>query len=770
MSPRIRDEEALEYHEKPRPGKVSVVPTKSCLTQRDLSLAYTPGVAAPCNVIEGDPDAAYRYTNRGNLVAVITNGTAVLGLGDIGALAGKPVMEGKGVLFNRFAGIDVFDIEVATKDPEQFIQAVKLIAPTFGGINLEDIKAPECFEIEERLVEALDIPCFHDDQHGTAIIATAGLINALEMQGKSRAQVRVVILGAGAAGVATRTMLIAAGFDAAKIMFCDRTGVVHVGRTKGMNPIKERIAVETDARTLADAMAGADVFIGVSGPNLVGDDMVRSMAPNPVIFALANPVAEIDYDRAKALRPDAIIATGRSDFPNQVNNVLGFPFIFRGALDVRARKINMEMKLAAVRALADMARIEVTDEVLSAYGVSELRFGPEYILPKPLDSRVLLHVAPAVAQAAVDSGVARLTDWPGKEAYARKLESLLGPSRRVMRLVMEKARRAPARVVLVEGEELPVLRAAQRMVDERIGTPVLIGKESTIRGMAEEHGIDLAGAEIIDHAAYPDLDQMSARLYELRMRRGVTPRSADRLLRLRGVFGMMLVEMGLADGLVGGIGKSYPETIRPALEIIGMRPGTKRASAVMACVLPEHVYLLTDTAINIDPDAETLAEIALMGAEAAESLFDMEPRVALLSYSNFGSVKHAHAAKVAAALEIVQRARPDLVVDGEMQADTALNAEVAAVFPHSRIKGDANVLVFPDLQSGNIGYKLLANVSHATTVGPILCGLNKPVNVLNHVASVDEIVRAAAITALQARRGARKTAAARVAPTEWTTR
>lgn len=761
MSPRIRDEEVLEYHEHPRPGKISVVPTKPTLTQRDLSLAYTPGVAIPCKLIEADPEAAYRFTNRSNLVAVITNGTAVLGLGDIGSLAGKPVMEGKGVLFNRFAGIDVFDIEVDTKDPEQVIQAVKLIAPTFGGINLEDIKAPECFEIEQRLVDLLDIPVFHDDQHGTAIIATAGLLNALELVGKDRTQVRVVILGAGAAGIATRTMLLAAGFNPATILFCDRTGVVYAGREKGMNPIKATVAVETSARTLADAMAGADVFIGVSGPDLVTEDMLRSMAPHPVIFALANPVPEIDYDLAKKLRPDAVIATGRSDFPNQVNNVLGFPFIFRGALDVRARKINMEMKLAAVQALGAMARIDVPDEVLGAYGLTELRFGPEYILPKPLDPRVLLHVAPAVAQAAIDTGVARIQDWPGKEAYVRKLENLLGPARRVVRIMMEKARRAPSRVVLVEGDEPPVLRAAQRILDERIGQPVLIGDREKIELLARNHGVDLSGAEIIDPSRYSGLDEMARRLYELRQRRGVTPASALRLLRLRGVFGLMLVEMGLADGLVGGIGKSYPETIRPALEIIGLRPGTNRASAVMACILPDHVFLMTDTAINIDPDPQDLAEIALMGAEAAETLFDMPPKVALLSFSNFGSVKHEQARKVAEALEIIQRIRPGLTVDGEMQADTALSADVASVFPHSLIQGNANVLVFPDLQSGNIGYKLVTHIARATTVGPILCGLAKPVNVLNHVATVDEIVRAAAITALQAKCSQRRSAGPR---------
>ncbi len=769
MSLRIRDEDALEYHEHPRPGKVSVVPTKPCLTQRDLSLAYTPGVAVPCKAIEKNAEDAYRYTNRGNLVAVITNGTAVLGLGDIGALAGKPVMEGKGVLFNRFAGIDVFDIEVDTHDVEAFIQAVRLIAPTFGGINLEDIKAPECFEIEERLIEMLDIPVFHDDQHGTAIISTAGLINAVQLVGKKKEDLSFVILGAGAAGIACRNMFVAEGFDPAKILFCDREGVVYQGREKGMNAIKQKVAVQTDRRTLADAMEGADVFIGVSGPNLVTEKMISSMAKAPIIFAMANPVPEIDYDVAKKLRPDAIVATGRSDFPNQVNNVLGFPFIFRGALDVRARKINMEMKLAAAHALAQIAKSDVPDEVLSAYGVDELHFGPEYIIPKPVDPRVLLHVAPAVAETAFLTGVARVTDWPGKEAYARKLEALLGPARRVMRVVMEKARRTPARIVLPEGDEVAVVRAAQRIVDERIGQPVLLGSEGQIRRIAADHGIDLAGCEIVDNYTSPNLPQFAQRLYELRMRRGVTPRTAAKEVRRRTIFGMLMVEMGLADGIVSGIGKSYPDTVRPALEIIGTRPGTKRATALMAMIAPDQLFLLTDTAINIDPDAAGLAEIALLGAETAETLFDMAPKVALMSFSNFGSVKHPSARRVSEALELVRRERPDLLVEGEIMADTALSTEVAAAFPHSRIKGDANVLVFPDLQSGNIGYKLLAHMGHLTTIGPILCGLAKPVNALNHFATVDEIVRAAAITALQVRRSVRKTTG-RAYSGEWVSR
>ncbi|HHN73916.1 MAG TPA: NADP-dependent malic enzyme [Acidobacteria bacterium] len=752
MDLKIRDQDALDYHELPRPGKVEVRPTKSCLTQRDLSLAYTPGVAVPCRAIARDPAAAYRYTNRGNLVAVISNGTAVLGLGNIGALAGKPVMEGKGVLFNRFAGIDVFDIEVATEDPEAFIQAVRVLAPTFGGINLEDIKAPECFEIEERLSELVDIPVFHDDQHGTAIIATAGLINALDLQDKQVEDVRVVIIGAGAAGVACGRMFAALGVDAEKILWVDSRGVIHLGREQGMNAHKQKLARKTDARTLEQALEGADVLVGVSGANLVDPRMLEAMAPRPIIFALANPDPEIGYQEAAAARPDAIIATGRSDFPNQVNNVLGFPFIFRGALDVRAGRINEAMKLAAARALADLARTDPPEVVLSAYGVDELSFGPEYILPKPLDPRVLLSVAPAVAEAAVESGVAGDTRWPGREAYALHLESLLGPSRRVMRLVLEKARRAPARIVFPEGEHLSVLRAAQRMVDEQICTPVLVGQPARIEAIAGEHGLDLAGCETLDPRSHEGLPELERRLYELRQRRGVSLSDAHRLLQDPLRIGLLLVEEEQASGLVGGLGRPYPSSVRPALEIIGPRDGVDHVTSVLAVILPDHLFLFADTAVNIDPDAATLAEMAILGAEAAEELFDLEPRVALLSFSNFGSVKDPRASKVARAVEMVAEARPDLVVDGEMQADVAVAPDAAELFPHSRIQGDANVLIFPDLGSGAIAYRLLSRLAGAETVGPILCGLSRPVNILTHHASVDEIVRAAAITVLQARR------------------
>ncbi len=751
---KIRDEEALAYHEFPRPGKLGVYPTKPCLSQRDLSLAYTPGVAVPCKEIEKDPELAYHYTNKGNLVAVISNGTAVLGLGDIGALSGKPVMEGKGVLFNRFAGIDVFDIEVDSHDVEEIIRTVQLIAPTFGGINLEDIKAPECFEVEQRLIKLLDIPVFHDDQHGTAIISTAGILNSLEILGKGRDACKVVILGAGAAGIACADMLVASGFPKPNILLLDRSGVIWKGRTEHMNPYKEAWANDTRDRTLADAMRGADIFLGLSGPDLVSEEMVKSMGSKPIIFAMSNPNPEIKYELARAARPDAILATGRSDYPNQVNNVLGFPFIFRGALDVGAKQINMQMKLAASHALADLAKTDVPDEVMAAYGVDELRFGPEYIIPKPLDPRVLLWVAPAVAQAAIDTGVARKAQhWQGKEAYAKHLEvTFLGPGRRVIRGFMDKARNTPARIVLTEGDELHVIRAAQRLVEERIATPILLGDEKKIRGLAETHGADLEGITILDPYTYPDLDKLAARLFEKRQRRGVTPARARQLVLRPTTFGLLLVELGLADGLVGGIGKAYADMVKPSLQIIGPRPGVKRVSAAMACILKDRLLILSDTAINIEPDAETLAEMAIQAAETAESLFDLQPKVALISFSNFGSVNHPEPDKVAAAMRIVRAKRPDLVVDGEMMVDTALSPEVAAVCPQSLIQGDANVLVFPSLDAGNAAYKLLRHAAGAEIVGPILCGLAKPVNLLNHVASTDEIVRSAAITALQAAR------------------
>ncbi len=750
MSLKIRDKDILEYHENPRPGKVSVTPTKPCLTQRDLSIAYTPGVALPCLEIEKDPRKAARFTNRSNLVAVITNGTAVLGLGDIGPLAGKPVMEGKGVLFNRFSGIDVFDIELDTKDPEEFIAAVRLIAPTFGGINLEDIKAPECFEIEERLEAELDIPVFHDDQHGTAIIATAGMINALKLQEKSAKDVKVVIVGAGAAGIAISNMLIGIGVRRDNCLMIDRRGVIYKGRKEGMNPYKERVATQTDKRSLAEAMNGADIMLGVSGPDLITDEMLLTMAPKPIIFAMANPDPEVSYDHALELRPDAIVATGRSDYPNQVNNVLGFPFIFRAALDVGAREINIPMKVAAAQALASLAREDIPDEVLKAYDLEELHFGPEYIIPKPLDSRVLLYVAPAVAKAAVESGVAPKESWRGVDAYRETLGRFLGPAWRVMGALSARARRHPTRIVFTEGENPHVIRAAERMLDDGICVPILIGRERVIRRIAQEHDLTLDGATLVNPKHSEHRNRLRNRYYELRQRHGVAPRTAERRIGDPTLFGMMMLEQKLACGLVGGIDRSYKQIVGPALQLIGPREGVRRVCSAVIAIQDEHLYVLTDPTINITPDAHTIAEMAALSAETAREIFHLDPKVALLSFSNFGSVDHPEARKMSEALEILRASHPEMIVDGEMHLDTAVCAETAAIFPHSRIQGDANVLVCPDLSSGSIAYKLLARFAKVEMLGPILCGLNKPANVLNHVASVEEIVRVSAVTALQA--------------------
>ncbi len=751
MALKIRAQDVLAYHQSPRPGKTSVVPTKPCLTQRDLSFAYTPGVAIPCLEIEEDPSKARLYTNRANLVGVISNGTAVLGLGDIGPLAGKPVMEGKGVLFNRFAGIDVFDIEVDTKDVDEFIAAVRLLAPTFGGINLEDIKAPECFEIEERLERELDIPVFHDDQHGTAIIATAGLINALHLQKKKAEDIKVVILGAGAAGIAISNMMMGIGVKRSNCLMIDRHGVIYTGRKEGMNPYKERVAVETDARTLADAMRGADVFAGVSGPNLVTDEMILSMAPNPAIFAMANPDPEISYDRARELRPDAIVATGRSDYPNQINNVLGFPFIFRAALDVGARAINIPMKVAAAEALAALARTDIPDDVLAAYDLQELRFSRDYIIPKPLDSRVLLWVAPAVAKAAVESGVADPDKWPGTEEYRRQLGRFLGPAWRVMGALSERARRSPARIAFCEGDNTYVIRAAQRLLDENICKPILVGDVERIRTVADQLELPLDGVELVHPETSEYREHLRDQYLDLRQRRGVPPRTAERHINDPTIFGMMMVQEGLACGLVGGVDRFYRQVVSPALQIIGPRPGVRRVSSTVVAVQHDHLYLLADPTINIDPTADDIAEMAILTAETAREIFHLEPRVALLSFSNFGSVKHPEARKMAAAMEMIRTLDPELVVDGEMHLDTAVSPETASVFPFSRIQGDANVLVFPNLASANIAYKLMAQFAKAEILGPIINGLAKPANVLNHVASVEEIVRLASVTVLQAR-------------------
>jgi malate dehydrogenase (oxaloacetate-decarboxylating)(NADP+) len=744
----IRDQEALEYHRRGRRGKVEVIPSKPCLTQRDLSLAYTPGVAVPCKHIEADPEDAYLYTAKGNLVAVISNGTAVLGLGDIGALAGKPVMEGKGVLFKRFADIDVFDIEVDSHDTREIIRAVQLIAPTFGGINLEDIKAPECFEIEEELKRTLPIPVFHDDQHGTAIISGAALLNALEVVGKQIDQVKVVFNGAGASGIACAKYYLSLGVRRENLILCDRTGVIYEGREKGMNPYKASLAANTEARTLAEALVGADVFAGLSEKGTVTGEMLKTMAPRPIVFAMANPDPEITFEEAREARPDVIMATGRSDYPNQVNNVLGFPFIFRGALDARASTINEEMKLAATRALAALAKEDVPDDVLRAYGLERLHFGPDYLIPKPFDHRVLLRVAPAVAQAAVATGVAKVA--LDVEAYRDELERRLGKSREVLRFLIHRAKQAPKKVVFPEGEHEQVLRAAQIILDEGFAHPVLLGNAERIRARAKELDLDLSDAEIRDPATDPAHDVVAEELFKLRRRKGVTLAEAEAMVRNPTVFGALLVRRGDGDALVGGLTQHYADTIRPALQVIGTAGNGARVAGVYLLAFKDQIYFLADTTVNITPNAEELAEIALEAAAVARR-FGVEPRVAMLSFSNFGSTRHPEAEKMRLATEIVRQRAPNLEIDGEMQADTAVVSELRdALYPFSTLSGNANVLVFPDLNAANTAYKLLYRLGGAEAVGPILVGMKKPVHVLQHGSEVKDVVYMTAIAVVEA--------------------
>lgn len=745
----IRPKDALDYHSQGRKGKIEVVATKPCITQRDLSLAYSPGVAEPCLEIQKDPDKAYEYTAKGNLVAVISNGTAVLGLGNIGALAGKPVMEGKGVLFKRFADIDVFDIEVDTEDPEELINLVRLLEPTFGGINLEDIKAPECFIIEQRLKELMNIPVFHDDQHGTAIISGAAFINALELVGKKARDVKIVFSGAGASANACANFYISLGAKLKNIIMVDSKGVIYKGRKKGMNPYKEKFARDTKLRTLEDAMKGADVFAGLSTKGLVTKKMVKSMADKPIVFAMANPDPEISYEDALDARSDVIMATGRSDYPNQVNNVLGFPFIFRGALDVRARAINEEMKIAASKALAALAKEDVPEYVSKAYDGRQFKFGPEYIIPKPFDSRVLLWVAPAVARAAIESGVAQ-SDSYDDDTYIECLEKILGRTREIMRPIMNKAKSAPKRIVFPEGDHEPVLRAAQTIIDEGIGKPILLGDVETIREKVKALDLEINGAEIIDPAKSGKNSSYVKKLYKMRQRKGLDMPEAKRQIRNRTVFGLMMLHQGDADGVISGATQSYPETIRPGLQIIGIKKKVHKVSGLYMMLFKERVLFLSDTTVNIDPTAEDLADIALSSAEAAK-FFGIKPVVAMLSFSNFGSVKHPLVDRVRRATEIVKKRNPKLMVDGDMQADTAVVQEIAKeAFPFCLLKKPANVLIFPDLASGNIAYKLLQRVGGAEAIGPILLGMKKPVNVLQRGAPASEIVNMTAITTVEA--------------------
>lgn len=745
--------DALEYHSSGRKGKIEVITTKPCATSRDLSLAYSPGVAEPCLEIAKNPNDAYEYTAKGNLVAVVSNGTAVLGLGDIGALAGKPVMEGKGVLFKSFADVDVFDIELNTKDSDEIIRTVKLLEPTFGGINLEDIKGPECFYIEEELKKIMNIPVFHDDQHGTAIIAAAGMKNALELVNKDFSNAKMVVNGAGAAGIACANLALTLGIQQKNLILCDTKGVIYKGRKEGMNDYKARLAAETEARTLEDAIIGADIFFGVSAKGALTAEMVKSMAKDPVIFAMANPDPEITPPEAQAVRNDAIIGTGRSDYHNQVNNVLCFPFLFRGALDTHASAINEEMKAAAVKALADLAKEEVSDSVRKAYGGEEIKFGRDYIIPKPFDPRVLLRVAPAVAQAAMDSGVAR-RPIEDMDKYIEHLEALQGRSKEIMRSLINKAKSNPKRIVFPEGEEEKILRAANTLVEEGIAKPILIGDDSEIREKAREMGIELNGnIELVNPKTFDRRGEYIDEMFAMRQRKGVTRAEGKRMIKNnRNYFGAMMVHMGDADALLSGIDHHYPETIRPALEVIGKQEGLSKVHGAYMMVSKKHISFFADTTVTIEPSAEELAETAILTAEVARG-FDIEPRVAMLSFSNFGSSDHPLAQKVKKATALVKEQESTLTVDGEVQANVALDPDLTAnQYPFSTLTRNANVFIFPDLQSGNISYKLLNKLSETEAVGPILMGMKKPIHVLQRGDDVADIINMAAVAVVDAQK------------------
>ncbi len=739
--------EALEYHALGRPGKIEVVPTKSVATARDLSLAYSPGVAEPCREIHANPDDVYKYTARGNLVAVVSNGTAVLGLGNLGALASKPVMEGKGVLFKRFAGIDVFDIEVGSEDSQDIIRFCQLLEPTVGGINLEDISAPACFVIERALRETMAIPVFHDDQHGTAIIAGAALLNALDIVDKRIAEVKVVFSGAGASALSTAAHFQRLGVPRANILVVDTKGVIHEGRTEGMNEYKAPYAVPTAARTLADAMMGADVFVGLSARGLVTGKMVAGMAENPIIFALANPDPEILPEEVADVRGDAIMATGRSDYPNQVNNVLGFPFIFRGALDARARGINEEMMLAATRALAELAREEVPDTVRGAYDGSDIRFGRQYLIPKPFDHRVLFHVAPAVAKAAMETGVARVR--LDMEEYRDRLRASLGPGQEVMRWMTNRARRHPARVAFPEGHNDNVIRAAGQVVEEGIARPVLMGREPRILEKARAMGVKLSGVEIV-YAAELEVKrhEYAQALFEQRARKGMTLNQARWNLYKPIYFAASMLRAGDVDAVVSGIEANYAEVLRPMLEVVGVAPNVRRVAGLYMLAFPNRELLfLADTTVNIDPDARTLADIAHQTAAFAREL-GIRPRIAMVSFSNFGSAQHEEPRRAAEAVRLIKAEDPELEVDGEMQADTAVDAVKLRTYPFSDLKGPANVLVFSRLSAANAAYKLLSEVGGAAAIGPILLGMDKPVHVLQRGCSVQDILNLTTIASV----------------------
>ena len=744
------DEDALEYHRSEPPGKIEIATTKPTNTQRDLSLAYSPGVAAPCKEIDEDPERAFEYTAKGNLVGVVSDGSAVLGLGDIGPEAGKPVMEGKGVLFKRFADIDVFDVELDAESTDGFVDHVRAMEPTFGGINLEDIAAPECFEVERRLSEELDIPVFHDDQHGTAIISGAAMVNAADIAGKELDDLNVVFSGAGASAIASAKFYVSLGVSKDNITMCDSSGIITEERAthEDLNRFKQEFARDIPEGDLADAMEGADVFVGLSVGGIVDQEMVRSMASDPIIFAMANPDPEIAYEDAKSARDDTVImATGRSDYPNQVNNVLGFPFIFRGALDVRATEINEEMKVAAARALADLAKQDVPDEVVKAYGDQPLQFGPDYIIPKPLDPRVLFEVTPAVAEAAIESGAARKEI--DTDAYVEKLEARLGKSREMMRVVLNKAKSDPQRVVLAEGHDEKMIRAAYQLVEQGIAEPILIGDADRIESTRRKFGLEfdpvVVDPETADVADYAD------RLYEIRQRKGITRREAEELVRDGNYLGSVMVEMGDADAMLTGLTHHYPSALRPPLQVIGTAEDADYAAGVYMLTFKNRVIFCADTTVNQDPDTDVLEEVTRHTGELARR-FNVEPRAAMLSYSNFGSVDNPGTKKIRRAVSRLQDDdRVDFPVDGEMQADTAVVEDILQdTYEFSELEDPANVLVFPNLEAGNIGYKLLQRLGGAEAIGPMLVGMDKPVHVLQRGDEVKDIVNLAGVAVVDA--------------------
>ena len=751
---KLTKEESLQYHSSERKGKIEVIATKPCLTARDLSMAYTPGVAEPCREIHKNVEDVYKYTAKGNLVAVLSNGTAVLGLGDIGAEAGKPVMEGKGVLFKRFADIDVFDIEVNSHDPKEIIRLTQMLEPTFGGINLEDIKAPECFEIEETLKATMNIPVFHDDQHGTAIISCAALINAVEIAGKKLDEVRIVVNGAGASAISCCKHYVRAGAKKENIYMFDSKGCITKDR-KDLNKYKDGFAQDKGFPSLEAAFKDADVFIGLSVGNVVKKEWVKTMAPNPIIFAMANPDPEIMYDDAVSVRQDLIMATGRSDFPNQVNNVLGFPFIFRGALDVRATQINDEMKMAATLALAKLAKEKVPEMVIKAYGGEEFEFGKEYIIPKPFDPRVLWYVAPAVAKAAIETGVAKIkeVDWV---AYEETLKERLGLSKEIVRVMIHKAQKHPKKVVYPEGEEENIIRAAHAVLQDGIAKPVLLGNEKIIKKEIERIGYDTNEFQIIDPENCEKCDSYAEAFFKKRQRRGATLWDSKNLIRKPNYYGAMMVELGEVDAMISGYTTSYPNTIKPALQCIGVKEGFKIVSGLYIVIAKKDTYFFADCTVNVNPNSEQLAEIAISAAETVKA-FDVIPKIAMLSFSNFGSAPYPESIKVKEAVKIVKSKIPDLLIDGEMQADTAVVPEILdKTFPFTNLKGGANVLIFPDLNSSNIAYKLMARIGQATVIGPILMGMKKPVHVLQRGATVDDIYNMTSIAVVEAHQNASK--------------